>query len=389
VRGKIKVPAHLYMMTSEELAAALDGTKNRSSSFVGMTRSQVARYSLARVLRKMVKNESLDGIEAEMDQEIRLQRPGNNNIEGVGIPFDVLQPTFTRDLNVNTFGQGGAFVESTVSPSVIPLLRNKTSVIRLGATVLDGLTGNVLIPRETDPATVSQYGEIAAALPSTPTLDQVALTPHRSTASVQYSRQLVLQSSVSVENFLRDDLTKQIGIKLDYLALAGNGAASEPMGIMNTTGIGSLIFGGAASWAGLLAFEQSLAAMNADSGKMGWVVSTADRNRWKQIAKTGTGVTTTVPIFLWDEKNQIQDGSNDCYVNGYRATATNQIPNNQALFGNFEDLIIGIWGKGLDIIVNPYSLDTQAEIRITVHQFCDIGLRHPVSFCVSADSGAQ
>jgi hypothetical protein len=120
---------------------------------------------------------------------------------------------------------------------------------------------------------------------------------------------------------------------------------------------------------------------------MAYVTTPTSKGRLKAVAKTGVGVASVVPIFLWEGKYGV-DNSNDGEMNGYRAAATNQIPNNQMLFGNFGDVIHALWG-GYDIIVNPYTLDTQAEVRITVNTFGDVAVRHPASFCVSSDSAAQ
>src|ERR1019366_10686688 len=100
-----------------------------------------------------------------------------------------------------------------------------------------------------------------------------------------------------VEEFLRDDLLAVLNIKTDYLMLQGQGGNSEPTGILNTTGVGSTTFGGAASWASVLAFENALALANADgvpNARMGFITSPSVRNRWKQIAQTGTNITNNV-----------------------------------------------------------------------------------------------
>jgi hypothetical protein len=47
-----------------------------------------------------------------------------------------------------------------------------------------------------------------------------------------------------------------------------------------------------------------------------------------------------------------------------------------------------MWG-GFDVVVNPYSLDTTAEVRITVNTFIDVAVRHAASFCASTDSANQ
>jgi hypothetical protein len=290
-----------------------------------------------------------------------------------------------RDLNVGIFNQGGAFVQTTILTPIIEILRNRMVCDRLGVQGMAGLEGNVAIPRQTGAATAYSLPEQNALTISTQALDQVLLTPHRVGAWNNYSRQLLLQSSVDVENFMREDLMKVLAIKWDYLILQGQGGGSEPTGILNTTGIGSLAFGGTATWAQVVSFETSLAVANADLGNMAYVTTPSVRGRWKAVAKTGVGVTSVVPIFLWDKGNW-GDGSNDGEVNGYRAAATNQILNNLVFFGNWEDAIHALWG-GYDVIVDPYTQATQATTRVTVNTFGDVAVRHAASFCVSVDAG--
>jgi hypothetical protein len=41
---------------------------------------------------------------------------------------------------------------------------------------------------------------------------------------------------------------------------------------------------------------------------------------------------------------------------------------------------MGLWGA-LDLQVNPYSEDKAGNVRVTVHQSCDIAVRHIEAFC--------
>jgi len=122
-----------------------------------------------------------------MHQELSRSKLGTASVEGVGIPWDVLAPTPHARFEREHFGQGGAFVQTDVEPSVIPVLRNKTTAIRLGATVWDGLTGNVALPPRNGPrcsrtaATVSAQTETGVTVPSTQTLDQILMSPKRAT----------------------------------------------------------------------------------------------------------------------------------------------------------------------------------------------------------------
>jgi hypothetical protein len=72
-------------------------------------------------------------------------------------------------------------------------------------------------------------------------------------------------------------------------------------------------------------------------------------------------------------------------VNGYRPEVTNQIANGDLFFGNFADLILGMWG-GLDITVDPYTGSKKGRLRIVTMQDVDFVIRHAASFCYGSDA---
>ena len=355
---------------------------------IGLSAADCSRYSLARVYRSLERNEvPKDGLEFEAHREV--VRRGGGAFLNFAVPFDILADKGRRDMTVGTFGQGGAMVQTDIG-SPIELLRNSISALRLGATVLTGLRGNLALPRQTGASTVSSLSEIAQGQLSNLVFDQPVMTPKRVFAKLVYSRQLLLQSSSSVEAWLRDDLFSQFALKLDYLCYNGSGSSSEPLGIVNTPGVGSVNFGGTATWQSVLNFENSLATANAETpgAKIAMVTTPTTRNKWKGIAVALSGATTVSAKPLWESVSR-DDGTNDGMVNGYRAAATQQILNNQVIFGNFKDLVLGMWGDGLDLTNDKYTRADMGEIQITANAYADVMLRHPQSFCVSADSGAQ
>ena len=159
----------------------------------------------------------------------------------------------------------------------------------------------------------------------------------------------------------------------------GSGAASEPQGIINTPGVGSVTFGAAATYAKLVAFETAINAANSQGGSRAYVTTPTAKGTLKSAAKFLTGGGTNVTnIALWQDNE----------INGYPAFDTNQILNNQMIFGNFNSLIMAMFG-GLDIVVDPYTLADKGEVKITINNFIDIALRHPQEFVVSADAANQ
>jgi hypothetical protein len=71
-------------------------------------------------------------------------------------------------------------------------------------------------------------------------------------------------------------------------------------------------------------------------------------------------------------------------MNGYRAIVSNQVTAGDLFFGNFSDLLIGMYG-GLDLTVDPYTSSTSGTVRIVALQTVDVAVRHAVSFAVNND----
>ncbi len=369
-----------------------------SLASLGCNEREAGSYSFARAIQSCVKRNSQtpDGFEGEIHQEITKHNLGFTPA-GFLVPSDAKisarslsradRQRMARDLQVNVFAQGGATVATEVATPIVEILRNRMWSDRLGVRILSGLEGNVVIPRQTAAGTAYSVSEIAALTLSNQDLDQIAVSPKRVGATGQYSKQLILQSSIDVESFMRDDFLKVIAISWDRLILNGAGAGDEPLGIMQTPGIGSVILGGAASWTNLVAFETAVAAASADTGPAGYVTSPTVRGKLKTAAKLLTGATTVAAVPLWD--NGTDDGEPWIgSIAGYPAVATNQMPNNQMLYGVFSEVLHCLWG-GVDIVVDPFTLAKQAEVAITVNTWGDVAIRHPQCFCLSADSAAQ
>ena len=158
----------------------------------------------------------LSGLEREIHDELSKGFPQKTS--GVLVPSALfeMRRNWKRDLSSGTFGSGGALLPFEVPESeFVPILRNKLCTQRLGCRVLSGLTGNVGIPRQTGAAIAYSLPEQGTLTKSTQVFDQILVSPHRVGAMTDYSRQFVLQSSIAVENFIRDDLNKQIAVKVE------------------------------------------------------------------------------------------------------------------------------------------------------------------------------
>jgi len=280
-----------------------------------------------------------------------------------------------RTLNTGVDTAGGHTVqEDVLGDSFIELLRNAPLVAQAGATTLSGLVGNVSIPSQTGAATADWLTETGATTPSEQTFGEVTLAPKRLSAETPFSKQLIAQSSIDIESFVRRDLANIMIRTIDLAALHGTGASNQPTGIANTAGINALTFGGAPTWADAVNFETLVATDNALMGSsLAYMTTAAVRGAWKTTTKdAGSG------MFLWEGD----------VVNGYSGLVTEQVAGNVVFFGNWTELLIGQWG-GLDIVVDPFTQASNGQIRIVVMQLTDIAVRHAVSFAVSTDAGNQ
>jgi hypothetical protein len=346
-------------------------------------------YSLTRVLRSFCKTPPrLDGFEQEVHEELASLNRGRNAI-GKLVPIQALS-TLKRDLSVTGYPQ---VVQTTVGDQIIPFLRAKTVCGRLGATIIDGLTGgNVRLPRAIVGGTASWLPETGGGTDADQSLDSFVISPKRISGSTVMSRQLVYQSSPDIEDFVANDIATAIGVAVDNAAINGTGVAPQPLGIMhypvNASGSytyasrsANVTFGGPATWAKVLAFELALEqGLITNDGTFGWATDPTVRDKWQQEPKLAG-----YPSFLWENTD---DDDTFGRVNGRRAISSTQLPAGQVILGKWSEMIIASWG-GVEVLVDPFTLASQAEIRVRSTLLADIAFKYPLAFCASSDSGAQ
>ena len=268
----------------EARAAVLDKlnvpqeTVNMSAAEIGLSAQESRRFSFLRAINylanptdRAAREAAAFEIEASDAAAVKLGRQSR----GITIPQDVLR----RDLNVGTASAGGNLVATDLDAgSFIDLLRNASALDQAGATVLTGLTGNVAIPRQSGAGTAYWVAESGAPSESQQTIDQVSLTPKTVAAFTDYSRRLMLQSSIDVENMIRTDLATVLALKIDLSGLYGTGSNSEPLGLKLTTGVGTEDFSAdAPTFAEVVAMESDLATANALMGSPVYLMNAAMR----------------------------------------------------------------------------------------------------------------
>jgi hypothetical protein len=294
------------------------------------------------------------------------------------VPFEALAPRdrMTRDSQATVFPAGGALVADDMQEGT-PLLWNTSVCRRLGATFVTGLTGNFQKPKITTAPTVSALSEIAQVGVSQIFADADVVKPCRVSVKVTLSRQWLLQTNPGGEELIRKTIADAINTQLDYLAIFGAGPQDEPLGLVNHVGVQSCIYGGPATFTGLLAQEQSLSAANIPEASYAWALSPQTRARWKALPKIAA---TNFPRFL------LEDGR----AADWPALASNQMAGtHQSVFGAWRTFLVLIWGDVLDMLMDRFTGADKGECYLTAHLYFNVLPLYPQAFVVSADAANQ
>lgn len=376
-----------------------------TSADLGMSRAEVKSWSLVRGLRCLINKKPLEGLEKDTNEE--MAKKCGRSSEGLFIPNEIVHghpddrmalamlfrdifalAGMKRDLSATGGGNVGGYTVQTdvLGGSLIELLRNMTVIFELGARKLGGLVGDVAIPSQSGGATAFWVDENAQTASSNLAFGQLGLVPHRLSAVTLLGKRLLAQSSVDVEGLVREDFARVLAIAIDLAGLAGTGNGGQPLGVLNTPGVGSETFGAAATWAKILDFETQVANANALLGSLAYVSTPNARAKLKAAPKV-TGA-TPYPIFIWERAGGGTKLPGEGEINGYRAVATKQLAGDKMIYGNWNDLIVADW-IGMDVVVDPYTKADTHQVKTTINMLADVGVRHVGSFTVSTDSAAQ
>lgn len=356
-----------------ELLDVIGSERALESQDIGLTSKEVKRFSIVRAINALANPTDRRAQEAaafEKECSEAAAAEFGRSAQGIMLPTDVLR-TWKRDLNSSD--EADLFGEDYRGQDFVDVLRNASSVMQAGARTLNGLSGDVRIPKKTAAASAAWIAtEGGASTESEMTVGNIAMTPKTLGAFTDVTRQLMIQSSMDVESLIRDDLATAIGLAIDLAGLEGSGSSGQPTGILNTSGINSVTNFAAANptFAEVVTLETALAEDNALMGNLAYILPAAMYGALKTTEKA-SGTAQFV----------VEPGGT---INGHRAIVSNQGTAGNLYFGNFSDLLVGFFG-GLDLVVDPYTASTSGTVRVVALQSMDLAVRHAVSFAKGND----
>jgi HK97 family phage major capsid protein len=358
------------------------------------------QYRILNAIRQICSKgaEPFAGLEAEVSQELA-KRTGKSP-QGFLMPyrtsgakgFEHIQRERERllgsDKRALDSAAGVGTIPTILQEDWIELLRNAMKVKQAGAREITDIVGKLAIPRQSAAATAYWVPESTAPTGSNQTLDQVLFTPHTIGAFTDISRRFFeLTILDSGEQFVKEDLTAVLGRGVDLAAINGTGSSSQPLGIMQNTGITSTrtlslgANGGVPTWAALVNMYTIVNRGNAgDLGPFTYMGNADVRGTLSTTAKIGS----TFPIYLL-ENNQI-------YAMPF--LSTQQVPGNltHGTGSNLSAIIGGIWNQlilaywsAVDLLVDPYTGSSSGTVRVVALQDMDVQVRHNEAFALIPD----
>jgi len=353
------------------------GNSNRSLSDgggqIGMTDAEADSFSFVRAIRALANPNDRSAQEAaafELDASAAAAQELNREAQGIVVPMDVMR----RALNTGTDGvlagaTGGLSIATNLaSQSFIDMLRNRSVLLGM-VTPMGGLVGNTDIPGQASGANGFWLGEDDDSGEGEQVLRQIAINPKTAGAFSEVTRKMLQQSSLDNELFIRNDLARGLALTMDFAGFYGTGSANQPLGIANVPGINAVALAAInPDFAELVQMETEISSDNADVESMAYIANAKFRGHAKTTEKfAGTSGQT-----IWETGNT---------VNGYRTEITNQTADGDHFFGNFADMVAGMWG-GLDITVDPYTHSKKGRVRVVAFQDIDYAYRNVESFCL-------
>lgn len=374
---------------AERAAAKPEMPKPSAPAVISGGESQGRKYNLVNVIRSMVAahegNVGPDiGFEREISQEIA--RQNHKSAKGIFVPSYAL---LTGKRALDTSNAAGLVATDTLFGEFIQALVADTVLGRVGIRTIEGLVGDVAIPKGSAAQAYWITPEGGNATQTTPGVGQVAATPHTVGAYTDITRKLLIQNGISSQNLVADELRGAIARAVEAAVFSGTGANGQPTGLDNftevvggeTVGIPTVsMTAGAPTHANMVEFWSKIYSANANGERMSFIGSPAVKallrsTRDVTVIKNEAGTDNVAAVgtdYLCDS---------DSRVEGYEFHMSNLCNSKKLYFGDWREIMLAFW-SGIDLTVDTASLSLSGGVRVVALQDCDVVIRHRESFAI-------
>ncbi|HMO45913.1 MAG TPA: phage major capsid protein [Rubrivivax sp.] len=331
---------------------------------------ELAGYSIARALESAANGDWFTaGFEREVNEESH-RRAGTQprDIHSFIVPSQILAQ---RDLTVAS-PSGGGYLTDSPALGVVDALRPASVVFKAGAQSLTGLRPNATYARQGGTSTVTWQPteSTQAAETASYNLASIAVQARTVGAYVEQSWLSRRMAPDLTEAMVRRDLRLTLATALDIAALDGSGSG-EPLGLLNTVGIGTFT-GTSVDYADLLEVQADILAANAltDGGALSFVTAPAVA----QLLAARQGFSADRPLWA----GPLAAG----LLVACPARSSMNVPADTLLCGDFSQLMIAEFGVGIELRVNPFASFQAGIIGYGAFLSMDVAVLQPLAFSV-------
>ena len=355
------------------------------------TRSGTDSFSLLRFIRNELEHKEHHQIDRLVMDRFA---DGTPQLGRSRVPMSAL-----KALHTGTPASGGDTIDKELQKLIDPL-DAQTPAYNL-ATKIES-KGNLVFPKVKTPSEATWVGETQAPVETNIDFGTVEARPHFLRCVTLVSKNLIYQSTVGIENLIRQDLRQAFQLSIEREIFKATGTTPQPSGL-EARGLGTIRYANnTITYDHLLSTEEKIFDSNVvipeeqemysgevnEGGKrnkigLDWVTSSKMRRLMKKTPALGTG--TEIP--LWESGKSYygenltikQMGSKlNPKVLDYDAHVNTYVDANDLWFGNWAELFIVSFG-GVEFIVDQYTLATRGIIRIVAMTAVDFLLRHDAS----------
>ena len=310
------------------------------------------QFSLLKAINDIANNRSLDAVSQAVINA------GADEMRSAGQSFSgqIQLPVESRAA-VTVTNEHDDVIEVQFADLLTPL-RAKNVLVAAGAKYMSGLIGDVQVPIM-GAGNVTWEGEVASAQEAGYTFTSKKLQPKRLTAYVDISKQFLVQDSIGAEQAIRADIVAAINSKLESTILgSAQGSTTTPAGIFYGQTPKKIT-----TFKDICGLEASIEDANV-IGECKYVMSNKAKAALRNMPKSSKSTQLVM-----------ENGE----VDGTPVLNTSNVEAQNIAYGDWNNLAIGQWGS-IDLVVDPYTLAKDGQVRIVSNAFFDAVTLRPEAF---------
>ena len=310
------------------------------------------QFSLLKAINDIAHNRSLDAVsQAVINAGADEMRSAGQSFSGqIQLPVESRAAVTVTDEHDDV-------IEVQFADLLTPL-RAKNVLVAAGAKYMSGLIGDVQVPIM-GAGNVTWEGEVASAKEAGYTFTSKKLQPKRLTAYVDISKQFLVQDSIGAEQAIRADIVAAINSKLESTILgSAQGSTTTPAGIFYGQTPKKIT-----TFKDICDLEASIEDANV-IGECKYVMSNKAKAALRNMPKSSKSTQLVM-----------ENGE----VDGTPVLNTSNVEAQNIAYGDWNNLAIGQWGS-IDLVVDPYTLAKDGQVRIVINAFFDAITLRPEAF---------